>query len=1022
MNCITPTYRPRYWLAAAAAALWLAACGGGDSSGVSSSAVSSQGTVVDDQGIPLSGATIKVIAASAGVASASTENDGSFSVLLSKSSAGVIRVEKAGFMPMIRAAGDAANNANFAARVVLLPVASTQTFDSTQAAVLRVPGSSARVELAASSLVRTDGQAISGSTTVQLTPIDPSKDIRQMPGVMVDAASGTPIESLGALSVTFTDASGAALNLASGQTATIRIPATPAAGATLPATFPLYHLNETTGLWEQEGTATLQTDPATGDKYYEGTVSHFSWWNADKAMERSTVDFGKSLDGATCTTPAGATVISQGVDYNGVVGSDARSGNIVVRQNSQVRIVLLDRDGFIMDSVQVASAAAGSTVRLPRCLRELPIVTLSGRVSVTSGALDSYRVQISGNFLKTVTTPINTDGSYAISVRANRGAVQARLVAYSNLGTPDTLVATTVETTHASFPDLVVQDTRFNLSGCVQGWSTYRQTRAQVSVFRDATQIGQPQTVQSSSSNFTFTDLPLNSTLTFRVTAPDATLAEKTTSLVVGNTPAALGGCLDLPQAATAQLLVSGTGLSRNFDASGSVAGDAAITSYAWNFGDGSTGTGATASHSFASAGSYQVSLRVTDALKQVTEVRRSVVASADQTLSTLTATTALDAGNGHTCAVRADSVWCWGSNTSQQLGSPHTFTPCDTCGGEGQPGFIVSGLMSSGVPLQVGGLSNVTAVSAGENHSCALHANGTVSCWGNGKYGQLGNGSRLSSGVPVAVSNVTTAVAIAAGTFKTCALLQGGSVSCWGTNSFSGGNLAPTQVAGLSGVSALSAGRAHYCAVLADATVRCWGSNDDGQLGNGNQTDSDTPVIVSGISTAVAVVAGTRHSCALLADGTARCWGYRGISSFFGSVRSGLMGDGGTGFTPALSPVQVTGISTAKALVTGLGHVCALLQDDSVKCWGSRGQARGQADTNDLALSPVPINVTGAVKALALGDSHTCLSLADGSVQCLGSGHAGLLGTGGQSLEQNPSASPYPAFSITPLSVQGLP
>lgn len=1009
------------WLTAGLLAATLSACGGGDSSGASSSTVSSQGTVVDDQGIPLSGATIKVIAASAGTASASTENDGSFSVPLSKASAGVIRVEKAGFMPMIRAAGDAANNANFAARVVLLPVASTQTFDSTQAAVLRVPGSTARVELAASSLVRIDGQAISGSTTVQLTPIDPSKDISHMPGVMVDAASGTPIESLGALSVTFTDASGAPLNLASGQTATIRIPATPAAGATLPATFPLYHLNETTGLWEQEGTATLQTDPVTGDKYYEGTVSHFSTWNADQVITRSSLDIGFAINGTACTLPAGARVVAQGVDYNGMSGADGT--NVFVRQNSQVEVRLLDFDGNLMDALQVTSGSAGNTLRLPRCLSTNSSVTLSGRVTVTSGVLSNYRVQISGTRMQTTTVAIPNDGSYSIRVYGNLGTVQARLVSSVDSGTPDTKVTTTVAMVDASFPDLSVQDTRFNLNGCVQGWSSYRQTSARVSVFRGNTQIGQPQTVQSSSPNFALNDLPFNTTLTLRLTAPDATLAEKTTTLVAGGTPATLGSCLELPKAATAQLQVSGTGLNRSFDASGSVAGDAAITSYSWNFGDGSTATGATVSHSYASAGSYDVFLSVTDALNQVTQIRRTVEASAGQNLSTLTPTTALDAGYDHTCAVRSGEVWCWGSNTSQQLGSPHTFTPCDTCGGEGQPGFIVSGLMSSGVPLQVSGLNNVTAVTAGEQHSCALHGSGTVSCWGNGDYGQLGNNSRLSSGAPVAVSNVTTAVAVSAGSFKTCALLQDSSVSCWGSTSFSGGNLAPTQVAGLSGVTNLSAGRGHYCAVLADATVRCWGGNNDGQLGNGNQTDSDTPVIVSGISTAVAVVAGNRHSCALLADGTVRCWGYRGISLLFGgSSRSGLMGDGGTGLTPALSPVQVTGIANAKALATGSLHVCALLQDDSVTCWGGAARARGQADPNNIALSPVQLNVTGAVNALALGDDHTCLSLASGSVQCLGSGFAGILGTGGQSLEQNPSPSPYPAMSITPLSVQGLP
>ncbi|MGI9217950.1 MAG: RCC1 domain-containing protein, partial [Hydrogenophaga sp.] len=251
-----------------------------------------------------------------------------------------------------------------------------------------------------------------------------------------------------------------------------------------------------------------------------------------------------------------------------------------------------------------------------------------------------------------------------------------------------------------------------------------------------------------------------------------------------------------------------------------------------------------------------------------------------------------------------------------------------------------------------------------------------------------------------------------------TCALLQGGSVSCWGNSNTGIEQLVPAPVAGLSGVTALSSGYGHHCAVLSAGGVRCWGDNNDGQLGNGSQTDAASPVVVSGIANAVAVAAGSRHSCALLADGGVRCWGYRGISTGFGTVRSGLMGDGGTGVTPALTPVTETGIGTAVAQVTGSAHTCALLQDASVWCWGAKGHARGQTDSNDVALAPVQVVVTGAVNALALGDDHTCVSLASGGVQCLGSGFQGQLGTGGQSNEQNPNPSPYPAFSITPLSV----
>lgn len=101
-------------------------------------------------------------------------------------------------------------------------------------------------------------------------------------------------------------------------------------------------------------------------------------------------------------------------------------------------------------------------------------------------------------------------------------------------------------------------------------------------------------------------------------------------------------------------------------------------------------------------------------------------------------------------------------------------------------------------------------------------------------------------------------------------------------------------------------------------------------------------------MANAVAVVAGDRHSCALLADGSVRCWGYRGISTGFGTVRSGLMGDGGTGVSPALVPVTVSG----RVHRGGAGHRVfppALLLNASVWCWGAEGYARGQANPGDV-------------------------------------------------------------------------
>ena len=98
-----------------------------------------------------------------------------------------------------------------------------------------------------------------------------------------------------------------------------------------------------------------------------------------------------------------------------------------------------------------------------------------------------------------------------------------------------------------------------------------------------------------------------------------------------------------------------------------------------------------------------------------------------------------------------------------------------------------------------------------------------------------------------------------------------------------------------------------HACATLADGTVQCWGGNADGRLGDGTTTNRLTPVLVSGITTATSVSAGAFHNCAMLADGTVQCWG--------GNAK-GQLGDGTT--TSSNIPVQVSNITTATSVSAG--------------------------------------------------------------------------------------------------------
>jgi len=180
--------------------------------------------------------------------------------------------------------------------------------------------------------------------------------------------------------------------------------------------------------------------------------------------------------------------------------------------------------------------------------------------------------------------------------------------------------------------------------------------------------------------------------------------------------------------------------------------------------------------------------------------------------------------------------------------------------------------------------------------------ADGTVTCWGWNFYGQLGNNSTTSSSIPVSASGITgltpatTAVSVSTGNAHSCALMADGTVTCWGyngngelgNNSTTNSSI-PVSVSGITGLTpattavSVSTGNYHSCAVMADGTAQCWGYNGNGQLGDSTTDDSPIPVTVSGITgltpatTAVSVSTGGNYSCALMADGTAQCWGYNG-------------------------------------------------------------------------------------------------------------------------------------------------
>ena len=148
-----------------------------------------------------------------------------------------------------------------------------------------------KVELPADGFVTESGAAYNGSVVAQSVYLDPDNDTfsEEMPGdlsaVRTDATEAQLI-SYGMVAVELTDATGNKLQLAPGKTATLIFPVPEKfKGGTLPASIPLWSFNEETGLWEEEGAATLN---GAGDAYV-GTVTHFSWHNLDYPERRATL-------------------------------------------------------------------------------------------------------------------------------------------------------------------------------------------------------------------------------------------------------------------------------------------------------------------------------------------------------------------------------------------------------------------------------------------------------------------------------------------------------------------------------------------------------------------------------------------------------------------------------------------------------------------------------------------------------------------------------------------------------------
>ncbi|MEE9309599.1 MAG: hypothetical protein V3U64_01120, partial [Cocleimonas sp.] len=300
-----------------------------------------------------------------------TNADGAYSVLVDGQDAierVVVNVSGNGYTTTSKITPIAAGaNATATLDIDILAVASSSQQDPTTDFTATVAGSPAQVIIGANTLVDANGNYATGTVTVDLTPINPALDIELMPGDMT-VSGGAPIASYGALTTDFTNAAGKALNLASGKTATVRIPVA-SRETSPPSTIPLFYFNEDTGFWVQDGTATLDATSS----YYEGTVEHFTTWNADYLYANTTIE-GCVMD-ESGNRVANALVSMEGFNYSGMTTSstDANGDFTITTKQLATSLIVASTSDQVSNTVKVSTGIVPKVLTDCLLLGDVPL-------------------------------------------------------------------------------------------------------------------------------------------------------------------------------------------------------------------------------------------------------------------------------------------------------------------------------------------------------------------------------------------------------------------------------------------------------------------------------------------------------------------------------------------------------------------------------------------------------------------------------------------------------------------------
>lgn len=383
-----------------------------------------QGVVMNEAGLPLAGVSVK-----AGGRMVSTDEYGVFRIddVTVSESFGFVTAEKEGYFQGSRSVISKSGGMNYV-EIQLMEKKLKGSFNAIDGAMISA-SSKTLVKFAPGGFVTASGKPYSGTVKVFAATIDPEEENFHsiMPGDLRGIDSNhieKALTSYGMVVVSLESASGEKLQLAAGKPATITMSIAESMVGNAPATIPLWHFDETSGKWREEGMAVR-----TGDSY-SGTVSHFSYWNLDVPTDFVYVTLKVEDNQANPYGYATVRITNLRNGSTGITHTDSTGAlRTWVPKASPLRVEVLDKCGHVLASSGQAALQGD---------KDLGLLTVEpeNAITVHGTVLDCNGLAVESGFVKVFLQGLYyngevKDGAFSVAVNYCGGSTEGLIHAVS---------------------------------------------------------------------------------------------------------------------------------------------------------------------------------------------------------------------------------------------------------------------------------------------------------------------------------------------------------------------------------------------------------------------------------------------------------------------------------------------------------------------------------------------------------------------------------------------------------------